>query len=89
MKQLEDFAAKAEEFRAATIPGTSEVYLDSLVDSTGARCQDEDAIAHIDRFVDVMGNQEHRGEADLPQAKHLVLHAHPCEGIEGSERFVK
>ena len=89
MKQLKDFAAKAEEFRAAAIPGTSEVYLDSPIDPTGARRHDEDSIAHIDRFVDVMTNQDHRGEADLPQAKHLILHSHAREGIESSERLVK
>src|SRR5215469_6559718 len=45
--------------------------------------------AHIDRLVDVMGNQEHRGEAGLPEAKYFILHSNACKGIESSERFLK
>ena len=89
MKQPQDFAAKLEKFHAAAIPRPSKIYLDSPIDPAGARGHNEDSVAHINRFVDVMGNQEHRGEADLPQAKHLVLHSHPCEGIEGTERLVE
>ena len=59
------------------------------IDPAGAGGHDEDAIAHVDRFIDVMGDQEHGGETGLPQAQHFILHSHAGEGIESTERLVE
>ena len=61
VQQLKDLAAKAKEFRAASIAGTINVHRDSSIDPAGAGGHDEDTIAHVNCFIDVMGDQEHRG----------------------------
>ena len=50
---------------------------------------DDDAVAHVDRFVDVVGDEEHRRAARLPEPQHFVLHPHAGEGVERAERFVE
>jgi hypothetical protein len=89
MKQLKDFAAKLEEIRAAAITGALDVHGDASIDSPRAWGHDEYAVTHVDRFIDVMSDQEHRGETGLPQAQHFILHSHAREGIEGTERLVE
>ena len=59
------------------------------IDSPGRRGHDDDAIAHVDCFVDVVGDEQHRGAALLPQAQHFILHPHAGEGVERAERFVE
>jgi hypothetical protein len=80
MKQLKDFAAKLEEIRAAAITGALDVHGDASIDSPRAWGHDEYAVTHVDRFIDVMSDQEHRGETGLPQAQHFILHSHAREG---------
>ena len=48
-----------------------------------------DSVAHVNSFIDVMGDKEHCGAADLPEAQNFILHSHPRERIEGAERLVK
>ena len=62
---------------------------DASIDSPRARGHDKYAVTHVDRFIDVMSDQEYRGETGLPQAQHLILHSHARESIEGPERLVK
>ena len=62
---------------------------DGLIDPAGAGGHDNDAVAHIDGFIDVVSNQEHGRAASLPEAQHLILHAHACEGVEGPQGLVE
>ena len=73
----------------AAISGTINIHRDHPIHSTGTGGHDDDAVAHVDRFIDVVGDQEHRGAAGLPEAQHFVLHSHAREGIECAERFVE
>ena len=50
---------------------------------------DDDAVAHVNRFVDVVGDEQHGGAARLPEAQHFILHAHAGKGVERAERFVE
>ena len=61
VQQLKDLAAKAKEFRVAAISGAINVHRDSSIDPAGAGGHDEDPIAHVNCFIDVMSDQEHRG----------------------------
>ena len=55
----------------------------------GTRRHDHDPVAHVDGFVDVVRDEEHRGPPRLPDAQDFVLHAHPGELVEGAERLVQ
>src|SRR5438034_9205311 len=87
--RLQDVTAEAQEIRAAAVAWPVHLYWNDLLDPTGRRGHDDDAVAHIERFVDVMGDEEHRGAARLPEAQHFVLHAHAGKSIEGAERFIE
>jgi len=89
VKQFQNFTPKAEEFQAGSLARTIEGDGDDSFDLAGVRRHDDDAVAHVDRLVDVMGDEEHRGAAGLPEAQHFILHAHSSEGIERPERFVE
>ena len=55
----------------------------------GPRRHDDDPVAHVDRLVDVVGDQEHRRPAGLPEPQDLVLHPHPGERVERAQRLVE
>ena len=57
MQMFENLAAEAEKRIAAAITRSREVDIDLAIDSSGRLGHDEDAIAHIDRFIDVMGDE--------------------------------
>ena len=84
VQQLKDLAAKTEEFRAAAISGTSEIHGDGLFDSPRTLCHDEDPIAHVNRFIDIVGDQECGSEASLPETQDFILHSHAGKGVEGA-----
>ena len=69
--------------------GAVESDVDDAFDAARARRHDDDAIAHVDGFVDVMGDEQHGGAARLPKAEDFVLHAHAGEGVERAERFIE
>ncbi len=50
---------------------------------------DDDAVAHVNGFVDVMRNEQHGGPAGLPKAQDFILHPHAGEGVERAERFIE
>ena len=89
MKQLQNLTAQLQERGATPIPRTFQRDRNGPVDSSGPLRHDEDAVAHVDRFVDVVGDEKHRGAADLPEAQDFILHPHPREGIERAERFIE
>ena len=61
VKKLKDLAAKAKEFWVAAISGSMNVHRDCALDPAGAGGHDEDSIARVNSFIDIMGDQEHRG----------------------------
>jgi hypothetical protein len=75
VKQLKDFAPELEKFRTATITRSVDLHRDRSLDSPGARSQDENPVAHIGGPIDIVGDEEHRGETSLPETQHFILHA--------------
>ena len=53
--------------------GAREVDLDLLADAAGAGGEDDDAVAEIDGFVDVVGDEDDGLAGALPQAGELFL----------------
>jgi hypothetical protein len=60
-----------------------------VLDLARPRGHDQDTIAHVDCFIDVMRDEQHGGTARFPKAKHLVLQAHPGKGIQSAQGLVK
>ena len=89
MEQLQNFTTQLEKIRTAAIARPLQGNRDRALDPTGPLRHDNDAITHVDRFVDVMRDKKHRGAARLPKTQHFVLHPHPGEGVERAERLIK
>ena len=89
MEKLENFTAQGKEIRAAAIARTIKCDRNDLLDRAGPLRQDDDAIAHVNGFVDVMGNKEYGRAACLPEPQHFILHPHASERVERAERFVE
>src|SRR5438874_5823969 len=86
---LENLAAQAEERLTGAIAWTHKLNIDLAIDPAGRRRHDEDAIAHVDGFIDVVGDEKHGCAAIFPEAQYLVLHPHAREGVERAERFIE
>src|SRR6516162_10266573 len=86
---FENLGAETEKRITSAITWSREVEINLAIDSPGRRGHDEDAIAHVDRFINVMSDEQHRGATILPQAQHFVLHPHAGEGIERTEGFIE
>ena len=52
------------------------------------RQQADDAVAEIDRFVEVVGHEDHGGAAGRHQRQHLVLQSLPRHRVQRAERLV-
>jgi hypothetical protein len=65
------------------------VLVNLAIDSARTLSHYHDSIAHVNAFIDIMGNQKHRAAAIFPKPQDFVLHAHTREGIERAERFVE
>lgn len=89
VEEFEDFAAETEEVGAVAFAGTVEIYFYSAFHTPRTGGHDDDAVAHVDGFVDVMGDEDHGGAAGIPEAENFILHAHAGEGIESAEGFVE
>src|SRR5205807_4342199 len=89
MQLLENLAAHAEKGLAGAIARTHKINFNRAIDASGRRSHDDDAIAHINCFVDIMGHEKHRRAAVFPQTQYFILHAHPGEGVERAERVIK
>src|SRR6516225_472986 len=89
MEVLENISAEAQESQAAAIAGSSECIRNGLIDPARRLSHDHDAIAHVNRFVDIVGDEKHGGAAVFPEAQHLILHPHPGKGVERAERLVE
>ena len=89
MQMFENLAAKAKKRVAGAITWTREVDIDLAIDSPGRLGHDEDAIAHVDRLINVVRDEQHRGATIFPQAQYFILHAHARESVERAERFIE
>ena len=72
MKQFEDVPAQTKKFRTAALTRAILEHGNGSFDPAGAGSHDNDAIAHVDGFVNVMRHQKHRGAARLPEARYLA-----------------
>src|SRR5206468_10107001 len=87
--RLENVTAETQEIRAAPVAWPVHLYWNDLLDPAGTRSHDNDAVAHVDGFVDVMSNKQHRSTPRLPEAQHFILHTHAGKGIQRAEWFVE
>ena len=86
--RLKNVTAQAQEILAATVARPVHRYWNDLLNPTGTRSHDNDAVAHVDGFVDVVSNKQHGGAVGAPEPEYFILHAHAGKGIERAERFV-
>lgn len=88
--EAEVFQEPGPEFLACdarlTVRG-GEVHLVRGADAAVAH--DDDAVRQGDRLVDIVGDEQHGSVVLGPQRAHEVVHAQPCDGVEGRERLVE
>src|SRR5437899_13076229 len=89
VEKLENFTAQGKEIRAAAIARTIKCDRNDLLDRARPLRQDDDAIAHVNGFVDVVSNEEHCSAPVLPKAQEFILHTHAGERVEGAERLIQ
>src|SRR5258706_12801802 len=89
MKEFQNVTAETKEFRAVAFARALQIDLDNTFYAAWALRHDYDAVAHVNRFIDVVGDQKHRGAARFPQPQHFILHSHARKGVQRSERFVQ
>src|SRR6266436_3934104 len=63
VQEFQDFHAQLKELGAVSLSRTLQCNRNDSVNASGSRGHDDDAIAHVNCFVDVMGHQEDRGAA--------------------------
>src|SRR5947207_954157 len=59
VEEVENFAAEAEKISAVALARTFQADGDGAFNAAGRRAHDDDAVAHVDGFVDVMGHQQY------------------------------
>ena len=89
VEKFQNVAAKSKKILMAAIARAWQSDRDNLFDPPGTLRHYDDAVTHVDCFVDVVRNEEHGGAAGLPKTKHFILHAHAGKSIEGAERFIE
>ena len=89
VKHLQDSAAQGQKISGIAMTRAGQFHPQNLLDPPGPRGHDEDSVAHVDRFVDVVRDQHHCRAARLPQPQHLILNNHAREGVERAKRLVK
>src|SRR5580693_1854744 len=83
-----DLAAQPEEI-LAEFPRSHERHRQHLLDgSAGSRRHDGNAVAKEQRFIDVMGDEQHGLPARAPDARELLLHDAARLRIERAERLI-
>src|SRR5437773_7646877 len=87
--RLKNVTAQAKEIRAAAVAWPIHLYRNDPLDPAGTRSHDNDAVAHVDGFIDVMSNKQHGRAPRLPEAQHFILHTHPRKGVERAKWFVE
>src|SRR5262245_11076768 len=70
-----DVLGEARVFGAVGIAGTRRLHRYHLADAARPRRHDNDAVAELDRLVDVVSDEENGLALVLPDSHQLVLHA--------------
>ena len=60
-----------------------------MFDGAGPLGKDDDAVAHVNGFVDVVSNKQHGRAPVLPKPQYFVLHPHAGEGVERTEWLIQ
>src|SRR2546425_3726014 len=79
---------KRDRFPHGDGPRAWQVDDDLLAETGRAGAEDEHAVAQVDRFVDVVGDEEDRLAGALPDAGQLLLHGLPRLRVQRAERLV-
>src|SRR5258708_39155475 len=85
MKMFENIAAEPEELDAVAITWASQSDVEVPFDAAGMGSHYDNSIAHVDGFVNVVGDQQDRSAAVLPKAQHFILHPHPGKSGASAE----
>ena len=89
IEKFQNFSPEAKEHRAAAVTRPIKSDRDGTFNPPRALGHDDNAVAHVDRFVDVVCDEQHGGAARLPEMKHFILHTHTGKSVERAERFVE
>lgn len=84
--QLGDLFADADEVVGYGVPRAGQIHDDLLLDVGGLVGEDEDALRHVDRLFDVVGDEKDRRSEGLPQLDQLVLQIEAQLDVELSRR---
>jgi hypothetical protein len=89
VEKFQNVSAQLKEVGAAAIARAFKRDGHGLLDSTWPLAHDYDSVAHVNCFIDIVGNEKHRRATGLPDAQHFVLHSHASERVERAERFIE
>lgn len=85
--QLGDLFADADESSDTVLPRAGQIHEQNLLlDVGGLVGEDEDALRHVDRLFDVVGDEKDRRSEGLPQLDQLVLQIEAQLDVELSRR---
>ena len=77
----------------AAVPGSFAGHPDDLPDRgalpAGLGAQQDHPVGQLERLVDVVGHEQHRGGCRGVDVEQQVLHAHPGQRVERRERLVE
>src|SRR5205823_5178692 len=60
VKQFENLATQLQELRIAAMTWPARMDENDLIDPPGAGSHDDDPIAHVNRFIDIVSNKQSR-----------------------------
>jgi len=89
MEEFQNVAAKIKKLRAVPLARSFQFYVKDAFDLPGARSHDDNPVAHVNCFVNVVRDKKHGRAARLPKPENFILHPHSREGIERTKRFIK
>ena len=89
MQCLQQRDAERGECRIAPVarPLRSNGY--DIDDAARTLAQKDDAVREIDRFVEVVRDEQQRGPVSRPGREKVILQPHARERVERAERFVE
>ena len=88
LQQRGQFDAQREQGRRRQIARSRQVDRHDRLDAAGTRGEDDDPVGERDRLVDMMGDEQHRGLADIPDVEQKALHFDARLDVERGEGFV-
>ena len=77
-----------EQGRRRQIPRSRQIDRHDRLDAAGARGEYDDPVGERDGLVDMMGDEQHRGLADIPDVEQKALHLDAGLDVESGEGFV-